>query len=295
MNPVTVLILSLSGSKNILLISISVLYSLVTLCRILANGTAEYSMNDKVVSFQEYNALLEGENILTKARNFLVFQGDIENLASKSPRELTKLFEQISGSDELRDEYDRLKVALEKAIQNSAASFSKKKTMNAEYKTAKEQKNELTRFDELSAQKAGLFRDQMLIKLKKIEEAEEKAKVEMQSNQTLAVPIIQEIQTLEEESKGLKKEHGHATLENLKIDKSLKREEKLLLEETATFSMIEESVLNQQGKITNIKQALHKNEDEIVEKTKEIESLRRELEKMQRTEAAFLKEQKKNN
>jgi structural maintenance of chromosome 1 len=40
--------------------------------------------------------------ILVKARNFLVFQGDVESIASKSPDELTKLFEQIATSDELR-------------------------------------------------------------------------------------------------------------------------------------------------------------------------------------------------
>lgn len=36
-----------------------------------------------------------------KARNFLVFQGDVESVASKSPQEITKLLEQISGADQL--------------------------------------------------------------------------------------------------------------------------------------------------------------------------------------------------
>lgn len=39
--------------------------------------------------------------VLVKARNFLVFQGDVESVASKSPQEITKLLEQISGADQL--------------------------------------------------------------------------------------------------------------------------------------------------------------------------------------------------
>ena len=38
------------------------------------SGVSEYKINGRAVSFAKYNALLEGENILVKARNFLVFQ-----------------------------------------------------------------------------------------------------------------------------------------------------------------------------------------------------------------------------
>ena len=60
-------------------------------------GSSEYRINDKVVTAAQYSQILETQNILIKARNFLVFQGDVEAIASKSPRDLTKLFEQISG------------------------------------------------------------------------------------------------------------------------------------------------------------------------------------------------------
>ena len=39
-------------------------------------------------------------------------QGDIESVASKSPKQLTELFEHISGSEALRAEYDRLECGL---------------------------------------------------------------------------------------------------------------------------------------------------------------------------------------
>lgn len=52
------------------------------------------------VTWESYEKRLRSIGVLVKARNFLVFQGDVESIASKSPKELTQLFEQISGSDE---------------------------------------------------------------------------------------------------------------------------------------------------------------------------------------------------
>lgn len=65
-------------------------------------GAGSYRINDQDVSFDTYQNQLKQIGILVKARNFLVFQGDVESIASKNPEELTKLFEQISMSDELR-------------------------------------------------------------------------------------------------------------------------------------------------------------------------------------------------
>jgi structural maintenance of chromosome 1 len=76
--------------------------------RIIRNSS-EFRINNEVVTWQDYNSRLEEENILTRAKNFLVFQGDVEAIASQSPRDLTKFIENISGSIELKEEYDRLK------------------------------------------------------------------------------------------------------------------------------------------------------------------------------------------
>lgn len=54
------------------------------------------------VTWETYEKRLREIGVLVKARNFLVFQGDVESIASKSPKELTQLFEQISGSDDFK-------------------------------------------------------------------------------------------------------------------------------------------------------------------------------------------------
>ncbi|EGZ14339.1 structural maintenace of chromosomes ABC transporter [Phytophthora sojae] len=67
-------------------------------------GVGSYRIDARDVSAETYQAQLKELGILVKARNFLVFQGDVESIASKSPDELTKFFEQISMSDELKAE-----------------------------------------------------------------------------------------------------------------------------------------------------------------------------------------------
>lgn len=50
-----------------------------------------------MVSNNEYLAELEKLCINVKAKNFLVFQGAVESVAMKNPKEMTGLFEEISG------------------------------------------------------------------------------------------------------------------------------------------------------------------------------------------------------
>ena len=58
----------------------------------------------------------------TVARLRTCAQGDIEAVAAKSPSELTHLFEQISGSDAYKRQYDELQKAQAKAEEKVGAS-----------------------------------------------------------------------------------------------------------------------------------------------------------------------------
>lgn len=49
------------------------------------------------VNSNEYLGELEKLRINVKAKNFLVFQGAVESVAMKNPKEMTALFEEISG------------------------------------------------------------------------------------------------------------------------------------------------------------------------------------------------------
>ena len=58
--------------RYILILSRSVAHILKN--RISTTGSSEYRLNAKVVTYQTYNNALEQQNILVKAKNFLVFQ-----------------------------------------------------------------------------------------------------------------------------------------------------------------------------------------------------------------------------
>ncbi|KAF3937191.1 hypothetical protein ABW19_dt0203372 [Dactylella cylindrospora] len=112
-----------------------------------SSGASEYRINNRAVTAAEYNAALEKQNILIKARNFLVFQGDVEAVASQSPKDLTRLIEQISGSLEWKSEYERLKVEQDRAIEHSNNNLNRRRGINAEIKQYQEQKREAENYE----------------------------------------------------------------------------------------------------------------------------------------------------
>ena len=82
-----------------------------------------------------------------------MFQGDVEAVASQSPKELTRLIEQISGSLELAPEYEKAKEAQERATENATFNFTKRRGITGEIRQYKEQKNEVDRYENLCQQK----------------------------------------------------------------------------------------------------------------------------------------------
>ena len=72
-------------------------------------------------------------------------QGDIESVAAMSPKDLTAMFEVISGSDAYRKEYEELEAKKSAADDQLRFMFSKKKTVVAERKQKHEQKVEAER------------------------------------------------------------------------------------------------------------------------------------------------------
>ncbi len=84
-----------------------------------------------------------------KAKNFLVFQGAVENIAMKNPKERTVLLEEISGSGALKEDYDRLKAEMLKAEEEIQFTLQKKKSIVADRKEAKMEKEEAEKYQKL--------------------------------------------------------------------------------------------------------------------------------------------------
>uniref|UniRef100_A0A0G4I2I1 Structural maintenance of chromosomes protein n=1 Tax=Chromera velia CCMP2878 TaxID=1169474 RepID=A0A0G4I2I1_9ALVE len=104
--------------------------------RIGPRGDGHFYIDSKNVSKEDYFEALKKLNILVEARNFLVFQGDVEETATKDPKEMAKLFEQVSGSELLREAYD-------KALNEKTKFFALSKQAYARLRTATQEKEEI--------------------------------------------------------------------------------------------------------------------------------------------------------
>ena len=72
--------------------------------------------------------------VLIKARNFLVFQGDVESIARKNPKQLVEMFENISGSADLSGEYEEALKAKEEAEDSTVFLHNKLRSYKGERK-----------------------------------------------------------------------------------------------------------------------------------------------------------------
>ncbi|XP_033004165.1 structural maintenance of chromosomes protein 1B isoform X4 [Lacerta agilis] len=113
-----------------------------TFSRIIRGSGSEFLVNDKIVSRSVYTKELEEIGIIARARNCLVFQGEVETIAMKKPKERTLLFEQISHSGELAAEYAEKKKNMQQSEEEAQFSYNKKKNVAAERKRAKLEKEE---------------------------------------------------------------------------------------------------------------------------------------------------------
>merc|ERR1712062_249989 len=136
-----------------------------TFTRSIIGSSAEHRINNEVVSSQQYHKELENLKINVNAKNFLVFQGAVESIAMKNPKERTALFEEISGSGAKKREYDRLQEEMKHAEEITQMSYQKKKTLGLERKEAKLEKEEAEKYKKLQENLADRQVELQLFKL----------------------------------------------------------------------------------------------------------------------------------
>jgi len=134
------------------------------------DGVGEYRIDGKACKWEAYSARLKSLGVLTQAHTgFLVFQGYVAELASNSPADLTKLFEEVSGSGELKPEYERLEAEKKQAEEDQVFNHQKKKGLTAEKNSMKKQKEEAEKYTSLQERRKELQQKQYLLKLFSIE------------------------------------------------------------------------------------------------------------------------------
>eukprot|EP00850_Spirogloea_muscicola_P013986 SM000098S25066 [mRNA] locus=s98:69413:76675:+ [translate_table: standard] len=242
-------------------------------------GTSEYKVNGRSVSWEDYNAHMRSIGILVKARNFLVFQGDVESIASRSAKELMMLFEQISGSEELKKEYEELEEKKGKAEEATLLSYQKKRNMASEKKQKKEQKDEAERHLRLQKELLNLKSSHSLWKLFN----HDKGIASTQEEVDEAVNKLQQVEgeqgALDSQVKDLKKEQAGRQKEVLLCEKTMKKKQNDIDKKQPHMLKCKEAVKRLQLHISNEESALAVKSSEYERKQREIGDLQKDLER----------------
>ncbi|KIJ62116.1 hypothetical protein HYDPIDRAFT_169279 [Hydnomerulius pinastri MD-312] len=214
-------------------------------------GASEYRLNNKVVTYTAYNAALTSHNILVKAKNFLVFQGDVEAVASQSPRELTRLIEQISGSLELATEYEKAKEAQERATENATFNFTKRRGITGEIRQYKEQKGEAERFEGLCQERDELILRRILYKLFHIEEALETNARDIQTKSRALAGLREEQQQHDKALEDARADQARARTAVVREEKKVKKAEKAVESKDPDLVATDEKIKHSTRKMQN--------------------------------------------
>ena len=128
-------------------------------------GVGEYRVDGKAMPFAKYEEALAKIGVLLKGRNFLVFQGDVESTARKTPKELVQWFEEISDSSELRQSYEEALEKMKEAEATARAASQKQKGFWKKRRELKGQKEEAEKFKSLVDSKTKLLTEFFLWQL----------------------------------------------------------------------------------------------------------------------------------
>uniref|UniRef100_A0A8C9T0U6 Structural maintenance of chromosomes protein n=1 Tax=Scleropages formosus TaxID=113540 RepID=A0A8C9T0U6_SCLFO len=247
-----------------------------TFTRVIIGSSSEYRINNKVVGLSEYSDELEKLGILIKARNFLVFQGAVESIAMKNPKERTALFEEISRSGELAQEYDRRKKEMVKAEEDTQFNYHRKKNIAAERKEAKQEKEEAERYQRLKDEVVRAHVQLQLFKLYHNEAEIEKLNRELAHRNREIDKDRKRMDRVEEELKEKKKELGRMMRDQQAVEKEIKEKDAELNQKRPLYIKAKENTAHKIKKLEAARKSLQNAQKMYKKRKADIEELDRE-------------------
>ncbi|CAF1247151.1 unnamed protein product [Didymodactylos carnosus] len=250
--------------------------------RIINGNASDYRVDNQQYSHGEYQEELENMCIIPKAKNFLVFQGQVESIAMKTPKEFTAMFEELSRSGELKEEYEQLKTEKNKAEQDTHANFQKKKGIEKQKKEVRLEKEEAQKYENLKKE----FDDtQLQLKLfqlyynrQELTEVREKCKEKEQD----VLKNQRKKEKTDEESKTKKKELAILNKDLTGYEQRIKELETQINKQRPTYIKAKENSTHREKKLEQSKKNLVDAEKAHVAHDSEIEKYQQDLEEVKR-------------
>ncbi|PNS13823.1 hypothetical protein CAC42_1314 [Sphaceloma murrayae] len=257
---------------------------------ITSSGSSEYRINNRRVDAKEYNEALEKESILIKARNFLVFQGDVEAIASQSAKDLTRLIEQISGSLDYKRDYDELKAELERTTEVHNTKLQQRRSINSEIKQYQEQKREADNFAKKQDERDEAVIAHVLWKLHHFQQTIDESTEEIQKYQEELKEFRRGIAQYEGQLDDARREQTAAKRDVDATEKKMKRKEKEIEETENNVLPINEKVSLSQQKIEHFQSRITVVAKERDAYAKTVDKLRKDLNNVQKAQTKWEQE-----
>jgi structural maintenance of chromosome 1 len=257
---------------------------------ITSSGASEYRINDRVVAAQQYNAALEAENILIKARNFLVFQGDVEAIASQSPQDLTRLIEQISGSLEYKAEYEKLHVDAEQAAENQNFQLHRRRGINSEIKQYREQKREADNFQKKTDERDAAIVTHSLWKLYHFQNAMDESSATIHDHQEDLKELRRNVETYEKRLEAARKAQSSAGRQVARVEKDITQKHKSIEQKENALVPVDEKVHEASQQVDKLQEQIKKVIKERDELTDTVNKVKKDIEKVDKSKDVFEKE-----
>ncbi|KAM7397139.1 hypothetical protein PAMP_020136 [Pampus punctatissimus] len=262
-------------------------------CRRISGDSSEYSIDGVHVTLAKYTEVLEKIGIVIKARNCLVFQGAVESIALKDPKERTKMFELISQSKEYAAEYEKKKEALHKAKEDTQFQFNKKKSAAAERKQVSQEKIEAQQYQALVD---SLHQNRLQLSLAELYHNEKGISVlsnTLNEKQQVAAAQNNKLVNLEQTVKTHKKEHGRLNREQQHIEKEIRAQEHVLSQSRSQYIKAKVNTSHHYKKAEQVRDALKKNKKLMALKEQQLAEGRQEIAELERTWRSYEKQVQK--
>ncbi|XP_030637388.1 structural maintenance of chromosomes protein 1B [Chanos chanos] len=265
----------------------------INFCRSISGDSSDYRINGQQVTLAKYTAELEKIGIVVKARNCLVFQGTVESIAMMNTKDRTKMFERISNSLDLVNEYDSSLAALQRAKEDAQFCFNRKRAATAERKQLFRDKAEAMKYqalvDDLEKSKVQLNLFQLYHNQNGIETLLDS----LRQKQEVVATKKSTLEIWEQAVKTHKKEHGRLNRELQQLEKEIRSQEQTLGQQRPQYIKAKVNVTHHQRKAEEARGALQKSEKQWVQKEQQVEELQREMEELEQAWRTFEREAEK--
>ncbi|CAH8601346.1 unnamed protein product [Schistosoma rodhaini] len=263
--------------------------------RVIHGNTSEYRINGVSVRVDEYAAALEQIHIFMKVKNFLVFQGAVESIAMKNARERCQMFEEISKSAELKEEYDMSKMEMQKLEENATFNLNKKKGIVAERKEAKIEIDEAERYRKLQNELTKKRLELHLFKLYYNDLEIRHVREELKQREEAVAAEHEQRQVIEEEMKEKRRELGKINRDQSSLEQEIKKCEQKIGKRKPEFIKVSQLLRHVSEKHKESKKSLENARQLHSTHLQEIDQLEAEYEKISGIQRDYEQQQSKKS